>query len=169
MMIGERVRKLRKTLDLTQREFGERINLKSNSVALIEGGRNTSDQTIASICREFDVNEKWLRTGEGEMFIPAPTSELDALASRYPNMTHETYVFVEKLVNLPQASQNIIMGFLREVVEGFGDMVPGTATQSPPTHQDGDEEDYADMARQQRLSEKEQVVQTSSVKESGVG
>ena len=101
MMIGERVRKLRKTLDLTQREFGERINLKSNSVALIEGGRNTSDQTIASICREFNVNETWLRTGEGEMFIPAPTSELEALASRYPTMTHETYVLVEPSESKP--------------------------------------------------------------------
>ena len=131
MMIGERVRKLRKTLDLTQREFGERINLKSNSVALIEGGRNTSDQTIASICREFNVNETWLRTGEGEMFIPAPTSELEALASRYPTMTHETYVLVEKLVNLPKASQDIIMGFMREVVEGFGDVAPGIPAKVP--------------------------------------
>ena len=131
MMIGERVRKLRKTLDLTQREFGERINLKSNSVALIEGGHNTSDQTIASICREFNVNETWLRTGEGEMFIPAPTSELEALASRYPTMTHETYVLVEKLVNLPKASQDIIMGFMREVVEGFGDVAPGIPAKVP--------------------------------------
>ena len=131
MMIGERVRKLRKTLDLTQREFGERINLKSNSVALIEGGRNTSDQTIASICREFNVNETWLRTGEGEMFIPAPTSELEALASRYPTMTHETYVLVEELVNLPKASQDIIMGFMREVVEGFGDVAPGIPAKVP--------------------------------------
>ncbi|MCI9508081.1 MAG: helix-turn-helix transcriptional regulator [Oscillospiraceae bacterium] len=129
--MGERVRKLRKTLDLTQREFGERINLKSNSVALIEGGRNTSDQTIASICREFNVNETWLRTGEGEMFIPAPTSELEALASRYPTMTHETYVLVEKLVNLPKASQDIIMGFMREVVEGFGDVAPGIPAKVP--------------------------------------
>lgn len=131
MEIGGRIRKLRKTLDLTQREFGERINLKSNSVALIEGGRNTSDQTIFAICREFNVSEEWLRTGEGEMFVPAPTSELDALAARYPSMTHETYVLVEKLVNLPKSSQDIITGFLREVVNGFGDVVPGTPAKAP--------------------------------------
>ena len=75
MNIGERIRQLRRGLDLTQKEFGEKINLKSNSIALIEGGRNTSDQTIFAICREFSVNERWLRTGEGEMFLPKSRNE----------------------------------------------------------------------------------------------
>ena len=66
--MNERIKKLRKTLDLTQAEFGRRIGVKQNTIALIEGGRNTSDQTIFAICREFNVNETWLRTGEGEMF-----------------------------------------------------------------------------------------------------
>ena len=78
------------------------------------------------ICKEFGVNENWLRNGEGEMFLPSPTSELDALAARYPQMTHETYVFIEKLVGLPESSQRTIMNFLREVVEGFGDVEPGS-------------------------------------------
>ena len=65
----ERIRKLRKTLELTQQEFGKRIGMKRNSIALIEGGRNTSEQTIFAICREFNVNEHWLRDGTGEMFI----------------------------------------------------------------------------------------------------
>ena len=52
----ERIRKLRKTLELTQQEFGKRIGMKRNSIALIEGGRNTSEQTIFAICREFNVN-----------------------------------------------------------------------------------------------------------------
>lgn len=66
--MNERIKKLRKTLDLTQAEFGRRIGVKQNTVALIEGGRNTSDQTIFAICREFNVSETWLRTGEGDMF-----------------------------------------------------------------------------------------------------
>jgi len=75
MTLGERIKKVRKVLDLTQREFGERIAMKQNSVAQIEMGRNTSDQTIFTICREFDVNETWLRTGEGEMFAKLPENE----------------------------------------------------------------------------------------------
>ena len=128
----DRIRKVRKSLDLTQRGFAERIGMKSNTIATYEMGRAVpSDAAINNICKEFDVNETWLRTGEGEMFIPAPTTELDALASRYPNMTHETYVLVEKLVNLPKASQDIITGFMREVVGGFGDVAPGTPAKYP--------------------------------------
>ena len=77
----ERIRKLRKTLELTQQEFGERIGMKRNSIALIEGGRNTSEQTIFAICREFNVNEEWLRTGNGKMFNLVPEEELYSKAA----------------------------------------------------------------------------------------
>ena len=65
----DRIKSLRKTLDLTQQEFADKIGLKRNSVASYEIGRNyPMDTVIKSICREFNVNEEWLRTGEGEMF-----------------------------------------------------------------------------------------------------
>ena len=67
--MNERIKRIRHELGLTQTEFAKRIGLKQNSMALIESGkRNTSAQTILSICREFGVNENWLRTGDGEMF-----------------------------------------------------------------------------------------------------
>ena len=69
--MNHRIKKVRKSLGLTQKDFAERIGLKQNSIAVIEiGERNPSNQSILSICREFDVNEHWLRTGEGEMFLP---------------------------------------------------------------------------------------------------
>lgn len=65
----ERLRQLRKALDITQQEFADRIGIKRNSYANYETGRNTPiDAIILSICREFNVNEEWLRTGEGEIF-----------------------------------------------------------------------------------------------------
>lgn len=79
--MNERIKKLRKVLNLTQQEFGECIGMKRNSIALIEGGRNTSDQTIFAICREFNVNEKWLRTGEGSMFIEIPEEDMYSKAA----------------------------------------------------------------------------------------
>jgi transcriptional regulator with XRE-family HTH domain len=67
--MNERLKKLRKTLDLTQQEFANRLGIKRNTVAQYEIGRNEPiDAVILSICREFDVSEEWLRTGEGEMF-----------------------------------------------------------------------------------------------------
>lgn len=156
----ERIKKLRKALDLTQKEFGERIGVKPNTIATYEIGRNAPiDAVISLICREFSVSEEWLRTGAGEMFVPAPMSELDALAARYPNMTHETYVLVEKLVNLPKASQDIITGFLREVVEGFGDAAPSTPTKYPQEMTGA--ELHAELDRQ-LAEEKKQVASGSA-------
>ena len=64
--LHERIKKLRKVLDLTQREFGERIGVKPNTIATYEIGRNEPiDAVISLIRREFNVNERWLRTGEG--------------------------------------------------------------------------------------------------------
>lgn len=65
----ERIRTLRKELGLNQSDFGNKIGVKQGTVAGYESGARTPlDTVIASICREFNVNENWLRTGEGEMF-----------------------------------------------------------------------------------------------------
>lgn len=67
--MNERIKKLRKALNLTQQQFADKIKVKRNTVATYEMGRSEpSDSAISLICREFDVNEDWLRTGEGEMF-----------------------------------------------------------------------------------------------------
>jgi len=68
-MMKDRIKEIRKSLGLTQQEFADKTGLKRNSVANYEIGRNNPiDPVIKSICREFGVNEMWLRTGEGEMF-----------------------------------------------------------------------------------------------------
>ena len=83
-MIHERFKTLRKELGLTQQEFAERINLRRNSIAQIElGYRNPSGAVLALICKTFNVNETWLRTGEGEMFAPVdPENQLMEWAGR---------------------------------------------------------------------------------------
>lgn len=69
--MNERLKKLRKALDLTQQEFADRLKVKRNTVATYEVGKsNPSDAAVSLICREFNVSENWLRTGEGEMFPP---------------------------------------------------------------------------------------------------
>lgn len=61
-----RIRLLRNKLGLNQTDFGKRIGVKQGSVAGYESGARTPiDAVITSICREFDVNEEWLRTGAG--------------------------------------------------------------------------------------------------------
>lgn len=68
--MNTRIKKLRRELDMTQEKFGAEIGVKGNTVAQWESGRNDPpDSSIVSICREFHVDEHWLRTGEGEMFV----------------------------------------------------------------------------------------------------
>lgn len=74
--MNERIKKIRKTLGLTQQEFADVIGIKRNTFSQYEIGRNEPiDAVINLICREFDVNENWLRTGEGEMFIEKSKDE----------------------------------------------------------------------------------------------
>ena len=76
--MNERIKKLRKTLGLTLEKFGERLGVKRNSVSQWENGiNNVSDQVRKSICREFGVNEEWLLSGSGPMFIQSSTFSLD--------------------------------------------------------------------------------------------
>ena len=67
--MNERIKQLRKVLDLTQQKFADKLGVKRNTVGQWECGINAiTDRVIFSICREFDVSEEWLRAGEGEMF-----------------------------------------------------------------------------------------------------
>ena len=76
MTHGERIKELRKCLDLTMEKFGERLGVGKTAISKLENNeRNLTDQMAVSICREFGVNEVWLRTGEGEMFNPVSRSE----------------------------------------------------------------------------------------------
>ena len=63
-------------LGLKKTEIADRLNVSQAFVSqLCSGAKNPSDRTIADICREFNINEKWLRTGEGEMFQPRSRNE----------------------------------------------------------------------------------------------
>lgn len=67
--MNERIRQIRKDAGLTLEKFGERIGITASSCSTMESGKsNPSDQTVRSICREFNVSEVWLRTGQGEPY-----------------------------------------------------------------------------------------------------
>jgi len=74
--LKDRIKKIRKELDLTQQKFADKLGVQRNTIAMYEMGRTLpSDTIMRSICREFNVNEDWLRTGQGEMFIKQTRDE----------------------------------------------------------------------------------------------
>ena len=102
--MNERLKKLRKTLDLTQQKFGERIGVKGNTIAQYELGRNDPiDAVVNLICREFNVNEEWLRTGEGDMFLPLDrNADIARLTKLLLNEESDSFKnrFISMLANL---------------------------------------------------------------------
>lgn len=67
--MNERVKLLRKLLEINQETFSSKINISRSHFALIENGiKNITNRVFYDICREFNVNEEWLRFGTGEMF-----------------------------------------------------------------------------------------------------
>lgn len=153
IIINTRIKKVRKQLDLTQVAFAQKIGLKQNSIALIESGkRNISDQAILSICREFNVSESWLRTGQGEMFNPTPRTELDALADKY-NLSHDAYVLIEKFVTLKEDQRNVIINFIREAAASLSESVPSSKASTIDI--DAEVEAYRQALEMQKKAEAE--------------
>lgn len=70
MDIAERLIKIRESIELSQEKFALKLGLSRNFINQVENRKkNISDRTISDICREFNVNEEWLRNGSGEMFV----------------------------------------------------------------------------------------------------
>lgn len=102
--MNHRIKELRKALSLTQQEFADRIGMKRNTIANYEIDRNEpSNSVITLICREFNVSEHWLRTGEGEMFIQMTRDEEiaafmgDVLAGESDNFRRRFIAMLSKL------------------------------------------------------------------------
>lgn len=134
-MLGERIKKVRKALDLTQESFASRLGMKRNSIAQVETGRNTSDQTIFSICREFNVNEQWLRTGEGEMFNQ-PQSRKDEIQHMVEKMMEGRkaefkYRLISVLNRLDEGQWEVLEDYLYQILDGRETELPAKA-EAPP-------------------------------------
>lgn len=127
-----RIKEVREAKGLSQADFAEMLNLKRNSISLIEvGKRNPSDRTIVDICNTFNVSEEWLRTGEGEMFVETPSSTMDQLKKEF-NLDDFSYNLVYQYLKLDADQRQAVRDFFYNVVESgsmdedlFGD-VPKT-------------------------------------------
>lgn len=98
--IAERIKELRKSEGLTQQRFADRLGLKQNTVATYEMGRSIPiDPIITSICREFNINEEWLRYGKGTMEKPVNRDEeIESFMNEILHMESEN--FRRRLINV---------------------------------------------------------------------
>lgn len=122
MTQGERIRELRKALKLTLDRFGERVGVKKSALSQIENGKSgVTDQMIKSICREFDVSETWIRTGEGEMFPPVDRrTEIARLTRQLLNEEEDSFKnsFISMLADLSVEEWEFLEKRAKQLYEG---------------------------------------------------
>lgn len=119
MTQGERIRNIRKKLNLTLEKFGGKLGVGKTAISNIEkGNRNLTEQMALSICREYNVNYDYLMDGEGEMFDGLPQTVLDELCVQY-DLDDLDKSLVEMYLEMPEQvrdylKQDIRKRFLKE-------------------------------------------------------
>ena len=162
MTFGKRLRKVRKVLDLTQQEFADKIGSKRNTVATYEMGRtDPSAAVISLICREFNVSEAWLRTGEGEPFQPlSPDDELSQVFSAIAASDDE---LIKRIIRAYWKLDDREKAAVKKLIDGFSVGGSGTLPVDTGQQQEArapqemtDAELHAELDRQ-LLEEKKQA------------
>lgn len=111
MSQGQRVKELRKELNMTLEKFGKPLGVGKTAISKIENGENSlTDQMIISICREYNANEEWLRTGEGEMFVPLTRNQVitDFAADLIKEKDSFKSKLIEALANLSEDEWKVL-------------------------------------------------------------
>ena len=116
--MNERVKAIRKHFKLNQTQFGEKIGLKQRSIADIERGRNSlTKRNFDNICRTFDVNPDWLKTGNGEMFNKKGRDRyLELLIAEY-GLTSEHKILLESILELPPEMWQGVLNWIKNCAE----------------------------------------------------
>lgn len=119
MEIKDRIKLIRKEKKLTQVEFGDVIGVKGNTVTNYETGlRNPTDAVVKSICREFNVSEEWLRSGNGEMFIELDREQEIASMTAMLFKEEETsfkYRLINALCKLDEKGWEVLEQLAKEI------------------------------------------------------
>ena len=115
----DRIKIFRKSLNLTQQNVADLLGVKRNTVAQWEIGINSvSEQTIKAICREFNVSETWLRTGEGEMFKPNPNDALSKFIQER-GLSPDDQALIEKFAALDAASRQAFVAYVLSTADAI--------------------------------------------------
>lgn len=120
--IGNRIAKIIEAKGIKKVQFASRINVDQSYISQLTSGKKTpSDRTVADICREFNVSESWLRTGEGEMFVEKTESE--ELAAFFGDLLKDEPDFRHRLIaamsRLTLDEWKVLEKLATEAVEGI--------------------------------------------------
>lgn len=157
-----RIHAVRAQANLTMAEFAKRIGMTTSSISLFESGKATpSDRTVLSICREFGVNERWLRTGEGEMFEQTRETVLDKLCAEY-DLGAEHRAIVEGFLDLSPQDRDVVLKYFHNVFSRSTSQQP-----SPQPVSDAEVQQTIESPSYQELCEKKKQAEKESCTTAG--
>ena len=133
--INIRVKEFRQLINLTQGQFAEAIGIKQSSLSSIENiSVNVSERVIRDICLSFNVNETWLRTGEGEMYIQTDDTLFTKLSKEY-NLSVGMQELLRAILDLDDERREQLVNFavyfnsrLAPAIETSSTVLPESAT-----------------------------------------
>lgn len=118
--MNTRLRDLRKTLKMTQAEFGEKLGITAAAISDIEKGRrNLTDRNINLICDKFFVNEEWLRNGSGDIFISQlPEDDFSRLLSEIEEGNDDQLkTTIKMFIQLDEKGRKIVLDLIKSLLE----------------------------------------------------
>lgn len=119
MTINERLKLLRKELGLTQIEFGEKIGLKKSAASQVEkDGYSINPRLLQLICSTFNISEKWLTEGKGDMYTSDEEAILEKLAGMY-NLSESQLTFAKQWLQLPAATKDAVVDYIASVASAL--------------------------------------------------
>lgn len=132
----ERLKKIRKALNMTQGEFAKKLNLQQNTICLFETGkRNPSERTLEDICNIFHVSKDYLLEGKEPMFIETPSSVMEQLRKEF-DLDDFSYNLVYEYLKLGQEQRKAVRDYFYQVFESSNGFTPDPFSEAPDTPED---------------------------------
>lgn len=124
MTQGERVKEIRKALNLTLEKFGDRLGVGKTAISKIEKGERSLTAMMAkSICNEYHVSSAYLENGSGEMFIEVPQTSIDELCAQY-GLDDFDRVLIQEYLKMSADARKALKDYIRNVMKRVGDADP---------------------------------------------
>lgn len=132
MTVGDRIKEIRVNNHLNQSEFAENIGIGQAALSALEKGiRNVTDRNIVLICENFNVNEHWLRTGEGEMFVKTDDALLTQLSNQY-KLNEVEHKILQAYLRLDETSRSKLVEFVVEFNKSLAENFPSELAATIP-------------------------------------
>lgn len=115
----ERLKLVRANFKMNQADFAKSLGIGQSTLAMMEvGKREISDRHIKAICAIFDINEEWLRSGIGEMFVEDDNFLLSSLSQQY-GLDNLDRKIIETYIKLSDNQRNTIKSFVHNLVDNI--------------------------------------------------